>query len=58
MDWDEAVARKPAPPKYDVMSIEDLEARIAELEAEIVTIRGVIAQKQAARGTAATFFKS
>lgn len=58
MDWDEAVSRKPAPPKYDVMSIEDLEARISELEAEIVTIRGVIAQKQAARGVASTFFKS
>lgn len=58
MDWDEATTRKPAGPKYDVMSIEDLEARIADLEAEIVTIRGVIKQKQAARGAAAGFFKS
>lgn len=57
MDWDEAQSRKPAPPKFDVMSIEDLESRIADLEAEIVTIRGVIRQKQAARGAADTFFK-
>lgn len=57
MDWDEAVSRKPAPPKYDTMSVEDLEARIAELEAEIATIREVIKGKQAARGTADTFFK-
>lgn len=58
MDWDEALTRKPQPPKYDVMSIEDLEARIAELEAEIATIRGVIRMKQDARGTAASFFKA
>ena len=58
MDWDEALSRKPAAPKYDVMSIEDLEARIADLEAEITTIRGVIAQKHSARGVASTFFKS
>jgi len=58
MDWDEATTRKPPAPKYDIMSIEDLEGRIADLEAEIVTIRGVIKQKQAARGAAAGFFKS
>ncbi|MFC3676457.1 DUF1192 domain-containing protein [Ferrovibrio xuzhouensis] len=58
MDWDEATTRKPAAPKYDVMSIEDLETRIADLEAEIATIRGVIKQKQAARGAASGFFKS
>lgn len=57
MDWDEAVSRKSEPPKYDIMSIEDLEARIAALEAEIVTIRDVIEQKRTARGAAATFFK-
>lgn len=57
MDWDEALRRKPQPPKYDVMSIEDLEARITELEAEIATIRGVIRTKQDARGAAASFFK-
>ena len=57
MDWDEAVSRKPAPPKYDVMSIEDLEARIADLEAEIAPIRGVIALNRSARVVASTFFK-
>lgn len=57
MDWDEAESRKPQPVKFDVMSIEDLEARIELLESEIVTIRGVIKQKQAARGAADTFFK-
>lgn len=57
MDWDEAASRKPQPVKFDVMSIEDLEARIELLESEIVTIRGVIKQKQAARGAADTFFK-
>jgi len=58
MDWDEAAARKPAPPKYDVMSVADLEARIAELENEIGVIRDVIKQKQAARGAADGFFRS
>ncbi|WP_300304653.1 DUF1192 domain-containing protein [Ferrovibrio sp.] len=57
MDWDEAERRKPQPLKFDVMSIEDLEARVVALESEIETIRGVIKQKQAARGTADMFFK-
>lgn len=57
MDWDEVVAGRPAQPKFDVMSIEDLEARIGALEAEIETIRGVIRQKQAARGSADSFFR-
>jgi len=57
MDWDEAQSRKPALPKFEVMSIEDLEGRIALLEAEIATIRDVIKGKQAARGAADTFFK-
>jgi uncharacterized small protein (DUF1192 family) len=57
MDWDEAESRKPQPVKFDVMSIEDLEARIELLENEIVAIRTVIKQKQAARGAADTFFK-
>lgn len=57
MDWDEAESRKPQPLKFEVMSIEDLEARIGMLESEIATIRDVIRQKQAARGAAATFFK-
>jgi uncharacterized small protein (DUF1192 family) len=51
------MGKKPAAPKYDVMSVADLEERITELQAEIETIRQVIAKKQAARGTAADFFK-
>jgi uncharacterized small protein (DUF1192 family) len=58
MDWDEAERRKPALPKFETMSIEGLEERILELEAEIATIRDVIKSKQAARGTAASFFKT
>lgn len=57
MDWDEAERRKPALPKFDTMSIESLEERIVDLEAEIATIRAVIKSKQAARGTADSFFK-
>lgn len=58
MDWDEAEKRKPVLPKFETMSIEGLEERILELEAEIATIRDVIKSKQAARGTAASFFKT
>ncbi len=58
MDWDEAERRKPALPKFDTMSIESLQQRIAELEAEIAIIRDVIKNKQAARGTADSFFKT
>jgi uncharacterized small protein (DUF1192 family) len=57
MDWDEAERRKPALPKFETMSIEDLEDRIVALEAEIATIRNVIKGKQAARGSADSFFK-
>lgn len=57
MDWDEAEKRKPARPKFETMSIEDLQERITDLEAEIATIREVIKSKQAARGAADTFFK-
>lgn len=57
MDWDEAEKRKPALPKYETMSIESLEERILELEAEIAMIRDVIKAKQAARGAADSFFK-
>lgn len=57
MDWEEPLKRKPEPPKYDLMSVTDLEERIAELQAEIETIRGVIKSKQVARGAADTFFK-
>jgi uncharacterized small protein (DUF1192 family) len=57
MDWDEAETRKPATPKFETMSIADLEARISMLETEIAAIRDVIKGKQAARGSADSFFK-
>ena len=57
MDWDEAQTRKPALPKFETMSIEDLQDRILALESEIATIRDVIKSKQAARGSADSFFK-
>lgn len=57
MDWDEAESRKLQLPKFETMSIEDLNDRIVALEAEIETIRGVIKGKQAARGSADSFFK-
>lgn len=57
MDWDEPRDKAAPPPKYDAMSVADLEARIAALEAEIARIRQVIAQKQAARSAASGFFK-
>ncbi|WP_430397868.1 DUF1192 family protein [Ferrovibrio sp.] len=58
MDWDEALKKAPLAPQYDAMSIADLEERIEELKAEIDRIRAVIAKKQAARGSAAGFFKN
>jgi uncharacterized small protein (DUF1192 family) len=58
MDWDEAQTRKPVLPKFETMSIEGLQERIAELEAEIATIRDVIKSKQAARGAADSVFKT
>lgn len=57
MDWDEATTRKPQMPKFELMSIEDLQARIAALEEEIGVIREVIRQKESARGAADSFFR-
>ncbi len=58
MDWDEPLAKAAIAPKYDTMSVADLEERIAALQAEIEKIRAVIESKHAARGNAASFFKS
>ncbi|WP_374632273.1 DUF1192 family protein [Ferrovibrio sp.] len=58
MDWDEPLAKAVAAPKYDTMSVADLEERIEALQAEIEKIRAVIEAKRAARGSAASFFKS
>jgi len=54
----EAKKNKPAPKNLEVLSIEALGEYIAELEQEIARVRETIAQKQAARAGAETFFKS
>ncbi len=46
------------PRKLDRLSIDALEAYIAELEAEIARVRQEIANKQAFHGTAEKAFKS
>lgn len=45
-------------PKFETMSIEALNGRIVELEAEIVLVREHIARKESARGTADAVFKA
>ncbi len=60
MDTDD-VAPPPEAPKpldLEVMSIEELTARIEELEAEIVRIKEMIAKKQVVRGDAESVFRS
>lgn len=56
-DPDEAKPR-PIPPDLERLSIEELEARIKELEAQIAICRGLIARKRSHLGAAAQFFRS
>ena len=49
---------KPALPDLEKMSVEELHAHIASLEAEILRARAAIAAKQDARGVADSFFRS
>lgn len=60
MDTDDISPPPKAPetPKFETMSIEALNGRIAELEVEIALIREHIARKESARGTADAVFKS
>jgi uncharacterized small protein (DUF1192 family) len=60
MDLEDLEPRKKAVPQknLDVLSIEELEAYIAELQAEIERTRAKIAAKQAHRTGAASLFKS
>lgn len=59
MDWDELDPKKKGPDKknLDVMGIVELNAYIAELEAEIARARAMIEKKQGARAGAESFFK-
>jgi uncharacterized small protein (DUF1192 family) len=47
-----------APPPLDLLGVAELEAYIADLEAEILRVRQAIASKQAHRDAAAAFFKA
>ena len=60
MDTDDIAPPPKAPevPKFETMSIEALNRRIAELEAEIALIREHIALKESARGAADEVFKA
>jgi uncharacterized small protein (DUF1192 family) len=49
--------KKPAPRDLETLSIEELEASIAEMTAEIERMRQVIARKQNQRAGAEAFFK-
>ncbi len=59
MDPDELEPRLPAPAKknLDVMGIKELDAYIADLEAEIARAKGAIAAKQSVRAGAEALFK-
>ncbi|HTJ90747.1 MAG TPA: DUF1192 domain-containing protein [Acidocella sp.] len=46
------------PPPLDLLGVEELEAYIADLEAEILRVRQAIGAKQAHRNAAAAFFKT
>lgn len=46
------------PLDLDILSIEELEDRIAALRAEIDVLQAAIEKKKAARGTADSFFKT
>jgi uncharacterized small protein (DUF1192 family) len=60
MDTDdlEPPKRPAGRPDMDIMSIEQLEEYISDLEGEIARARTAIAGKQSARSAADSFFKS
>ena len=59
MAWDdlEKKKKKPVPVDLSLMSIEDLNARIADHEAEIARMRESIKAKEAQRSSADALFK-
>ncbi|MCW5730679.1 MAG: DUF1192 domain-containing protein [Alphaproteobacteria bacterium] len=58
MDPDEMFqAKKPKGPNFEAMSVGELEAHIARLEAEIAEAREWIGRKRQGRGAAEAFFR-
>ncbi len=59
MDTEDLEPRKkpPAPMNLEVMSIDELEAHIADLQAEIARTRAEIEAKRAQRGEADALFR-
>jgi uncharacterized small protein (DUF1192 family) len=59
MAWDDLDPKPKKPPLIDLslMSIEDLQLRIAEHEAEIARMKETIRAKEAQRSTADALFK-
>jgi uncharacterized small protein (DUF1192 family) len=59
MAWDDLDPKPKKPPVVDLtlMSIEDLQTRIAEHEAEIARMKEAIRGKEAQRSTADALFK-
>lgn len=60
MDWDEVQRQPQSRTVEDLtsLSIEELERRIAELEAEIVKVRDVLEAKRAHERAASALFKN
>jgi len=59
MAWDDLDPKPKKPARLDLapLSIEDLQTRIAEYEAEILRMRETIRAKEAQRDSAAALFK-
>jgi uncharacterized small protein (DUF1192 family) len=57
MDDIEPRPKKAAPRDLETLSLEELNAYIGELQAEIDRVRGVIARKQSHRTGAEAFFR-
>lgn len=59
MAWDDLDPKPKKPPPVDLalMSIEDLQSRIAEFEGEIARMKETIRAKEAQRSTADALFK-
>lgn len=59
MDWDELDPKKKIPERknLEIMGVEELNAYISDLEAEIQRVRAAIDKKQAAKQGAESFFR-